>query len=156
MNSEPNENMSEKIFYIKAIELEFLLAAAGMDSWYGLPVNGLCDSIKKEDVHIILAELYHKGYINWGKPDINEIVLQEPASTMVQILRDADSFLKLEFKEENRPVLMVYLKGDQCLYLGESPLDKKTFRFKIEANSELERFIQTHSEQIKNIERRKS
>lgn len=150
------ESLSDhmEIYFIKAAELELLLAAAGMESWYGMPVAGPAADIKKEDIHALLAGLYQKGYISWesGTLPSREIILQEPAATMVRILRDATECLKLEYEEEV-PVLMVYMEGDRCLYLEESPLDKKTFRFRTRTKKETDCFMQEHSWQIKSVER---
>ena len=146
---------TEEIYFIKAVELELLLAAAGLKSWYGIPIAGTTKNIKKEDIHTILAGLYQKDYISWDDQSSVEIVLKEPVASLTRTLRDATHCLKMELQDEEAPVVMVYTAGDKCLFLEESPWDQKTYRFRNGTKQDLEYFIKDHSGQIKSAKKTK-
>lgn len=145
---------SVESYFIQADELKLLLAGAGVESWYGIPVSESSpdepEDLHEEDVNRILAGLYQKEYVQW---ESGRVSVLEPAASLVRIIKNGEECQELIFKKESLPTIMVYLHKDQAALLEKSPWDQLAYRFLFMDKKKLEEAIKTNHFQFEEIKK---
>lgn len=106
--------------YLKEIELNALLVAAGVCRWYG-PGSEAPDTLDdREDLHRIMAELYRKGVLDW---DGDAAVISEPAGTVIRTIRDSKACILTGTHDGESGLTYVYISRDTTVQLMASSND---------------------------------
>lgn len=80
-------------FYIDRDALMIILAAAGMEKWYGFSQNVQEKDITTEYINKLLAGLYQEGYITWEDESVKVL---EPLNSLVYIVMHSPECLLIK------------------------------------------------------------
>lgn len=111
--------------YIKEKELILLLAAKGIDWWFGIFSENEAEDAEnytKEQVFHILRSLYQKRYIQW---DNHVVRINEPMEAVLHVLKQADYGIILEKKDDSR---CCYCWNQNIVIVEKSQLEKAMLR----------------------------
>lgn len=146
MSFENNES-----YIIRGEELELLLAGAHMDSWYGIPVTDSPDpkEMTREKINAILAGLYQKEYISW---EGDQVLVLEPVRSLVRIISRAPQCLRVDRKDPEAPVMMVYILKDRAAVLEESLWDDRAYRFQLGDKEDFRAYLESNREEWASVE----
>ena len=130
MHFDKKAKAQHEYYFIDTCELELLMAGALMKEWYGLSPRSDRDRqpLTEEEIHRILAGLYQKGYVTWEGETIK---VKEPVSSLIRILKHAESCMKIVRNRETSPLLLAYRHGTTYALLEESCTDPDAYRFRI-------------------------
>ena len=107
--------------YLKEIELNALLCAAGVERWYG-PGSDSTDTLKdREDLHRIMAELYRKGVLDW---EDKTALITDPAGSIVRTIRDSAVCILTGTRDNESGLSYVYVAGDTAAQIMTSDNDE--------------------------------
>lgn len=118
-------------YYLKAEELEFILAGIGQSDWYGIISENRADcynQISKEKIYQIVTELYQKSYIEWrGK----SICFLEPINSLAKIMKNAGLCIQFELQIPEKYKGICYFDEESIVWLEQSHTENDMFRFSL-------------------------
>lgn len=109
---------ADEITILKNNEFMLLLAAAGIDSWYGIDIGEATKLESDREFNKTLAVLYRKNIIDW---DNEKAILSGPYRHMMSVLKN--SAVCVTIRSETRPG---YVQG--CYFYDEDvvTVDRRT------------------------------
>lgn len=107
--------------YLKETELNALLNAAGVSSWYGPGFEDRGRLESREDMHRLMTELYRKGALDWEK---DTAVITGQAGDLVRIIRDSKICILTGEKDDGSGLTYVYIAGGMTAQIRASNNDE--------------------------------
>lgn len=104
---------ARELLILKDDEFLLMLAASGIENWYGLDLNETnCEPETEIEFNINLASLYQKNIIDWVDEKAH---IAEPYRLMFRVLRDAKACIIARKPGENGYTESCYFQGDDVV-----------------------------------------
>jgi len=108
--------------YITLTELYILLAAAGVDRWYG---PGLENVETTRKFNRVMADMYHKEMIDW---DGDAAMIRKDISTAIEAIKNAKGCILIGKQSGEQGLSYIYAYGERITELYISQRDENRVR----------------------------
>lgn len=119
--------------YLKNKELEILLAAKGIEWWFGLASddeNLHADISTKEELFSLLGSLYQKYFIEW---DEKKVRIREPVASVLKVVQNSQCCIAISKQSDRR---CCYCYNHKVILFEKPRTDVGAYRISLIDNKE--------------------